>query len=57
MKWIREPVALFEIKTSKTPPEPLTTYAGRYELASLAHNGVAVKRSGSGSLLYLVVAR
>ena len=29
----------------------------RYELASLAHNGVAVKRSGSGPLLYLVVAR
>ena len=30
MKWIREPVALFEEKTSKSPPEPLTTYAGRY---------------------------
>jgi hypothetical protein len=30
MKWIREPVALFEIKTSKNTPEPLTTYAGRY---------------------------
>jgi hypothetical protein len=29
MKWIPEPVALFEEKTSKTPPERLTTYVGR----------------------------
>ncbi len=28
MKWIREPVALFAY--AKNPPEPLTTYAGRY---------------------------
>ncbi len=29
VKWIREPVALFAC--AKNPPEPLTTYAGRYE--------------------------
>jgi len=28
MKWIREPVAFFAY--AKNPPEPLTTYAGRY---------------------------
>ncbi len=28
VKWIREPVALFAC--AKNPPEPLTTYAGRY---------------------------
>jgi len=28
MKWIPEPVALFAC--AKKPPEPLTTYAGRY---------------------------
>ncbi len=27
MKWIPEPVALFAF--AKSPPEPLTTYAGR----------------------------
>jgi hypothetical protein len=32
MKRIPEPVALFEINTSKNPPEPSTTYAGRYVL-------------------------
>ncbi len=28
VKWIREPVALFAF--AKNPPEPLTTYVGRY---------------------------
>jgi len=29
MKWIRQPVAFFEIKASKKAPEQLTTYVGR----------------------------
>ncbi len=29
MKWIRQPVTFFEIKTSKKLPEQLTTYVWR----------------------------